>query len=480
MTDVHEAPAAGAAPEERPPLRRAKRDKVLAGVCGGLGRRFDLDPVIFRVVLGVLAVTGGVGLLFYGFAWLLLPADGQEESEIKRMLTGRIDGGALAAVLLALVGCALFLSMLDNGVMGLFSVLVITALGAAGHWSHKKRLADAAEAAAKTAAEPAGAGAAGPEAPAAPSAPAAPAKAPRHRPEAPPETLAPPVTAGVHSWWREPLVKDGTTGPRPGSYLWGPVGAASAVGVDPAAARDLAAAHTIAYRAASAPPAPPAAPAPPTVPPPRKRGSGIGGRIFLLALIAAWIGAATHWHGHPLGQALQIGLACALGVFGLGLAVSSLKGRTGFWTLLWAVITAALLAGATLLPRQIGTDFGQASWRPASVADLKPVYSAGTGTALLDLSGVDVPEGTTVTVRAELDAGVLRVILPREVTTRVDARLDLGDVRLPEDAPEDFRPGTDEHVSTTLRPVSGTKAGGTIDLRLENAVGLVEVDRAHP
>lgn len=77
MTEVHDAPPAGPgaprAADARPPLRRSKRDKVLAGVCGGLGRYFDLDPVVFRIVLGVLAVTGGVGLIFYGFAWLLLP-----------------------------------------------------------------------------------------------------------------------------------------------------------------------------------------------------------------------------------------------------------------------------------------------------------------------------------------------------------------------------------------------------------------------
>ncbi|MFE3283968.1 PspC domain-containing protein, partial [Streptomyces sp. NPDC059233] len=81
MTEVHDAPPAGAGapqpPDARPPLRRSRRDKVLAGVCGGLGRYFDLDPVVFRIVLGVLTVTGGVGLIFYGFAWLMLPQEGE-------------------------------------------------------------------------------------------------------------------------------------------------------------------------------------------------------------------------------------------------------------------------------------------------------------------------------------------------------------------------------------------------------------------
>ncbi|MEV3866863.1 PspC domain-containing protein, partial [Streptomyces cinnamoneus] len=145
MTEVHDAPPqAPGAPrgaEARPSLRRSKRDKVLAGVCGGLGRYFDLDPVVFRIVLGVLAVTGGVGLIFYGFAWLLLPQDGEEDSEAKKLLTGRVEGATLAAVFAALVGCALFLSMLDNGALAVFSVLVVLALGGASYWSQRRRQA---------------------------------------------------------------------------------------------------------------------------------------------------------------------------------------------------------------------------------------------------------------------------------------------------------------------------------------------------
>ncbi|MFB8397636.1 PspC domain-containing protein, partial [Streptomyces yangpuensis] len=210
MTEVHDAPAAdpGAlrAAETRPPLRRSKRDKVLAGVCGGLGRYFELDPVVFRIVLGVLAVTGGVGLIFYGFAWLLLPQEGEEDSEAKKLLTGRVEGATLAAVFTALVGCALFLSMLDNGALAVFSVLVVLALGGASYWSQRRRQAVAPET----------------------EAPAPGGSAPRtaHSPAAPPETKAPPAP-GAPSWWRDPLVKDGTTGPVGSTgYLWGPADAA--------------------------------------------------------------------------------------------------------------------------------------------------------------------------------------------------------------------------------------------------------------
>ncbi|WP_030764242.1 PspC domain-containing protein [Streptomyces sp. NRRL F-2664] len=440
MTDVHDAPpAAPGAPraaEARPPLRRSKRDKVLAGVCGGMGRYFDLDPVVFRIVLGVLAVTGGVGLIFYGFAWLLLPQEGEEDSEAKKLLTGRVEGATLAAVFAALVGCALFLSMLDNGGLAVFSVLVVLALGGASYWSQRRRQSFAPET-------------------------EAPAPRAAHSPAAPPETQAPPAP-GAPSWWRDPLVKDGTTGPVGSTgYLWGPD--VDAVGAEGGGARlvDPSLWRPAAVRVG--------------------RRGGIGGRVFLLALLAGAAGTAADWEGSPLGDALQTGLACALVVFGLGLAVSSLLGRTGFGTVVLALFTSGLLAGAAALPRDIGTDWGKFEWRPAAVADVRPAYEAGTGLAVVDLSRLDVPKGTRVTVRASIDMGRLHVVLPREVTAEADVTVrHLGDIQLPgDDAGRIERAGPGQQTRTaTLAPPAGTEAGGTIELDLTAGVGQVEVERA--
>lgn len=432
MTEVHDSPpaASGApAPEGRPALRRSKRDKVLAGVCGGLGRYFDLDPVVFRIVLGVLAVTGGVGLIFYGFAWLLLPPEGEEDSEAKKLLTGRVEGATLAALFAALVGCALFLSMLDNGGLGIFSILVVLALGGAAYWSRRHR-------------------ASAPPEPASPEAP----RSAAHRPVPPPETQAPPVP-GSPSWWRDPLVKDGTTGPVGSTgYLWGPDDSAGPSGPAPVAAA-------------------PAAKAAPS--------GGIGGRVFVLALLVGGSACASVWRGSTLSHALQVGLAAALVVFGLGLAVSSVRGRTGFGTILLSLLTAGLLAGAAVLPRDVGTDWHDVLWRPAAVADVRPQYSSGTGLATLDLSRLDVTKGSTLTVRASIEAGRLKVVVPREVTTRTDVSIRVGDIRMPGETSRDVRiKSGGETRRVTLPPTAGTEAGGTIELHLDAGVGQVEVARA--
>ena len=53
---------------------------MLAGVCGGLGRYFDVNPVFYRVGFVVLTLLGGAGILIYGAALLVIPNEGEDES----------------------------------------------------------------------------------------------------------------------------------------------------------------------------------------------------------------------------------------------------------------------------------------------------------------------------------------------------------------------------------------------------------------
>jgi phage shock protein PspC (stress-responsive transcriptional regulator) len=102
-TDTTE-PIDTSAPVGRPPLRRSIGDRKIAGVAGGLGRYFNVDPLIFRVVLVTLAVFGGSGLLLYAIGWLLVPEDGDDESEASRLVNGRATTKIIGGILLAVVG----------------------------------------------------------------------------------------------------------------------------------------------------------------------------------------------------------------------------------------------------------------------------------------------------------------------------------------------------------------------------------------
>ncbi len=61
-------------PDSRPRLLRDPYDKVIGGVCSGLARYFDIDPVIIRLVMVVLFLTAGIGFLAYIIAWAVIPA----------------------------------------------------------------------------------------------------------------------------------------------------------------------------------------------------------------------------------------------------------------------------------------------------------------------------------------------------------------------------------------------------------------------
>jgi signal transduction histidine kinase len=60
------------------PLRELRRDPehgMIAGVCAGLGRHLDIDPLLLRIVFAAMTLASGVGLVAYLLAWMLLPAE---------------------------------------------------------------------------------------------------------------------------------------------------------------------------------------------------------------------------------------------------------------------------------------------------------------------------------------------------------------------------------------------------------------------
>ena len=54
-------------------LYRSRTDRKIAGICGGMGQYFGVDPVLFRVVWVLLLLGMGAGLLVYLVLWLIIP-----------------------------------------------------------------------------------------------------------------------------------------------------------------------------------------------------------------------------------------------------------------------------------------------------------------------------------------------------------------------------------------------------------------------
>ena len=54
-------------------LYRSEDDRILAGVCSGIGDYFQIDPVLIRVAWVVGSFMWGGGILIYLLAWVLIP-----------------------------------------------------------------------------------------------------------------------------------------------------------------------------------------------------------------------------------------------------------------------------------------------------------------------------------------------------------------------------------------------------------------------
>ena len=57
-------------------LKRSRTDRMIAGVCGGIGEYLEIDPNVIRLVWAVVTVLSvGAGLLAYLLAWLIIPEE---------------------------------------------------------------------------------------------------------------------------------------------------------------------------------------------------------------------------------------------------------------------------------------------------------------------------------------------------------------------------------------------------------------------
>ncbi|MFA5406761.1 MAG: PspC domain-containing protein [Candidatus Nanoarchaeia archaeon] len=61
-------------------LTRSKTNRVIAGVCGGLGDYFNIDPVVIRILWVLFSLLGGSGIFAYIIAWVVIPEAGAKKA----------------------------------------------------------------------------------------------------------------------------------------------------------------------------------------------------------------------------------------------------------------------------------------------------------------------------------------------------------------------------------------------------------------
>ncbi|MBN3034511.1 MAG: PspC domain-containing protein [Bacteroidales bacterium] len=56
-------------------LTRSASGAVIGGICGGLGKYLNTDPIVFRILFVITALVGGGGLLAYIILWIVMPLE---------------------------------------------------------------------------------------------------------------------------------------------------------------------------------------------------------------------------------------------------------------------------------------------------------------------------------------------------------------------------------------------------------------------
>ncbi len=106
---------------------RSRVDRYLFGVCGGLGEYFNMDPNIFRLLFLIFTFIGGIGLILYIIAMIIVP-ENPEQTEAPRKTTE--DKTLFWALLFIVLGFLLLFREL-----GLFHYFNIWALPWSAIWA---------------------------------------------------------------------------------------------------------------------------------------------------------------------------------------------------------------------------------------------------------------------------------------------------------------------------------------------------------
>lgn len=433
----------------RPALRRDRQSRIVAGVCGGLGRHLDVDPVIFRILFVLLTFFGGFGLLVYAVLWLFVPDENEDESEGHRLLRGGSGPmGAIAVLALIVVGFMVMFTVLDHNFWHAIPLLLLAAaIVAVLSWIGESGRRQPPQADVRN---PGGWGPGGNWGlGGGPGQPQPWWQRPVQGSTAPPDAASstPPAAETVGTVPGEPSDTASGFGPNAGfgaSTGYGPSTGWNA-GWDATSSRSS---------------------AKPSAGKPRR----VGGLVLSGALLAIGVVGVLAEAG-AINIGWSAGLALAVMAVGAGMVVGGLFGRARMLIPLGLVLAVPLIV-ASAIGVPLRGETGDLSWTPVSAAAVSSPYELAAGHGTLDLSSVD-PNGGTVHVTAYVGAGQLIVTVPDNVAVIVTAHVGMGRMQFIDGSTHS---GLD--VTKTYSVVASGPSQGTIVLDLKAGAGDVEVQRA--
>ncbi len=421
-------------------------NRWFGGVASGLARRLNVDPILVRAAVILLALFGGFGLTIYLIAWLLLPDP-----------SGRIVGeaalrdGDAGGVALIVVIAILLLSGLALGHNGpwwlLWWLLPVAFIG----WlvvrsSDRRRGVGTAPPVTGGPTAPGPYPAPPPGAPFGQPAPGAPAAPPPAGASATYAAAGAPVTGAAPTSAASPA---GPPAP--------PSGPAAASGPWSGAPYGYGGPSTQQW--SPRPPMPPRTPLAP--PPPRPRRRRAGGFFALIALGLALAGYGIGFLldgpvGFP-GTPELLGLAIALGAVSLLAIGLGITGRRGGLASVLVIVIGLSTWAATLSPvgfPTVGTGIGTRTWTPVASSG-QVSYELGLGEGVLDLGSVTraaAGGGDRPHIDVQVGVGDLRIVVPSWVTAHIAYDTGLGSVHATDAAGN----------HSVIGPQASSSANGTI------------------
>jgi len=94
-------------------LYRSQTNKVIAGVCGGLGEYLNIDITVVRLVWILLTLLGGSGIIVYILAYFIIPESPLEEGEFVQQRKSVFTAARIFGILFVAIGAAILLDNLD-------------------------------------------------------------------------------------------------------------------------------------------------------------------------------------------------------------------------------------------------------------------------------------------------------------------------------------------------------------------------------
>jgi phage shock protein C len=95
-------------------LYRSNTDKIIWGVCGGLGEYFKIDSVIIRILFILMFLAWGTGLLFYIILAIMMPKPSKKTEVVEEKKEENNKFRFLLGIFLALIGLNIMLTSIFN------------------------------------------------------------------------------------------------------------------------------------------------------------------------------------------------------------------------------------------------------------------------------------------------------------------------------------------------------------------------------